>query len=191
MTMPKIEQTATAKPTTGKKAPVAKKGGGRSVKADEPTREPVWNDRRTNIVKAMRALGAVDKKTAVTAGKIGEKANTFPKADPADWVDLVERVDLAKIVLDVYRTSELVHNGFVASVREDGERELRYYLTTKGQKTAFPQPVKKDKPVAAGKKETAVDKKKAAAKKKKAAAAAAKKEAAAAAAEPALAGATA
>ena len=112
---------------------------GQSVHAKEPKREPVWNDRRTAIVKAMRTLGAVGKTTARTAGEIAAKAK-------------IKDVPTVKIVLDVYRTNELLHNGFADSVKHDGERELRYYLTAKGQKTQFPQKQKADDKPAKAKK---------------------------------------
>lgn len=105
---------------------------GKSVHHTEPKREPKWNARRIAVVKAMRTLGAVDANNARTAGDIAKKAGS------PDGVKLSERVDLVKIILDVYRTSELIHNGFAASTREEGERELRYYLTAKGRSTSFP-----------------------------------------------------
>lgn len=40
---------------------------GKSVNAQEEKREPKWNERRVALVKAMRALGAVNYTTAVTA----------------------------------------------------------------------------------------------------------------------------
>lgn len=140
-TSKKTATTVVATPKAGKKAPKpASKApkskpmpNGQSVHADQPTREPNWNPRRIAVVKAMRALGAIDASTAVTATEVGKKAGTV------EGIKLGERVDLVKIILDVYRTSELLHNGFAASVRHEGERELRYYLTAKGKKTDFPQ----------------------------------------------------
>jgi hypothetical protein len=108
--------------------------------AAEPTREPNWNPRRIAIVKAMRTLKAINPQSARTAGEIAKRAGKV------DGVDLTGRVDLVKIILDVYRTSELLHNGFASSVRMEGERELRYFLTAKGMKTAFPQKEKAEKP---------------------------------------------
>lgn len=109
---------------------------GKSVHATEPTREPNWTPRRVAVVKAMRALGAVSATEARPAEEITAKAS---KSAP----ELVGRVDLVKIILDVYRTSELLHNGFAKSCKHEGERGLRYYLTAKGVKTEFPQPKKK------------------------------------------------
>jgi hypothetical protein len=100
---------------------------GKSVHADLPKREPVWSERRVAVVKGMRKLGAVSESTAKTAIEIAKAAGIDQ--------DDVYRV---KVILDVYRTNELVHNGFAKSVRYPGERELRYFLTKKGQTTTFP-----------------------------------------------------
>jgi hypothetical protein len=100
---------------------------GKSVHADLPKREPVWSERRVAVVKGMRKLGAVSESTAKTAIEIAKAAGIEQ--------DDVYRV---KVILDVYRTNELVHNGFAKSVRYPGERELRYFLTKKGQTTTFP-----------------------------------------------------
>lgn len=122
-----------AKSTKVNTAPKSKPmPNGKSVKALEPTREPNWTPRRVAVVKAMRAMGATGATGAVTAEDISVKA---AKAAP----ELADRVDLVKIILDVYRTSELLHNGFAKSVKHEGERGLRYYLTAKGMKTEFPQ----------------------------------------------------
>lgn len=135
----------------------------KSVKSGEPTREPNWSPRRVAIVKAMRALGADGPTSAASAEDIMAKAS---KAAP----ELADRVDLVKIVLDVYRTSELLHNGFAKSVKHEGERGLRYYLTAKGMKTEFPQPKKAEPKKAAEKKDAKNGGKKPAAKKAEAAA---------------------
>jgi hypothetical protein len=111
---------------------------GRSVHADEPKREPLWNDRRVAIVKAMRKLNATNRGNARTAGEIQKVAQKAAKELAGD--DGLARV---KIILDVYRTTELLHNGFAQSVREEGERELRYFLTKRGTSTTFPQKSKK------------------------------------------------
>jgi hypothetical protein len=100
----------------------------KSVHADEPQREVVWSDRRVAVVKAMRQLDAVSAETARTAGEIAGAAGI-----PEDEVFRV------KTILDVYRTNELLHNGYAKSVRLEGERGLRYYLTPKGETTDFPQ----------------------------------------------------
>jgi hypothetical protein len=122
------EATATEKPVKKVAKPKAEKPTVfKSVHADEPKREVVWNERRVAVVKAMRKLGAVSVGTAVTAGAIAKAAGI-----PDDEVFRV------KIVLDVYRTSELTHNGFAKSVRPEGSRELAYYLTAKGKDTDFP-----------------------------------------------------
>lgn len=63
-----------------------------------------------------------------------------------DSIKMIDRVDLVKIILDVYRTSELLHNGFAESCRHEGERGLRYFLTKKGQTTTFPVKEKVEKP---------------------------------------------
>lgn len=132
------------KPKAGKAAKVVKAAGKfESVHAEEPTREPKWSLRRVAVVKAMRALGAVDKTTARTAEDIAKKAGTV------DGIKLADRVDLVKIILDVYRTAELLHNGYAASTKYDGERGLRYYLTAKGQKTEMVNKQKKAKDKAA------------------------------------------
>lgn len=110
--------------TAPKRAPMP---NGKSVNASEAQREPVWSDRRVAVVKAMRKLGAVSDSTARTAEEICKSAGMA--------ADDVFRV---KVILDVYRTNELLHNGFAASCRHEGERALRYFLTKKGQKTTFP-----------------------------------------------------
>lgn len=133
-------------PTPKAKANTAPKSkpmpDGKSVHADEPKREPVWNPRRTAVVKAMRQLGCVDNQTGQTATVIAAKAAKMgaPELAGEDGPRLV------KIILDVYRTNELIHNGFASSYRDSGERELRYFLTAKGRKTEFPQ---KETPVKA------------------------------------------
>lgn len=115
------------------KAPKSKPmPNGKSVHAAEPKREPKWNARRIAYVKALRQLGATGEQTARTAAEIGKKMGTV------EGVKMADRLDLVKIIGDVYRTAELVHNGFVKTVRLPGERELRYYLTAKGQGTTFP-----------------------------------------------------
>jgi hypothetical protein len=108
---------------------------GKSVHANEPKREPVWNPRRTAVVKAMRQLGCVDNQTGQTASVIAAKAAKMgaPELAGEDGPRLV------KVILDVYRTNELIHNGFASSYRDGGERELRYFLTARGKKTEFPQ----------------------------------------------------
>lgn len=131
---------ATTKPnTTPKSKPMP---NGQSVHAGKPQREPNWNARRVAIVKAMRELKATSPTAGRTAAEIAAKA--AKKGAP----ELADRVDLVKVVLDVYRTAELVHNGFAASVRLEGERELRYYLTKKGQTTTFPAKAKAEKAAA-------------------------------------------
>lgn len=128
-----IAETDEAVKVEGKKAKkpkgkaTAKPAVFKSVHADEPKREVVWSERRVAVVKAMRKLGAVSATTAVTASAIA-KAAGIPE-------DEVFRV---KVVLDVYRVTELVHNGFAKSVRPEGSRELAYYLTPKGKATDFP-----------------------------------------------------
>lgn len=115
------------KPKVAKKPEVEKSEVFKSVHADEPKREVVWSERRTAIVKAMRKLGAVSVATAATAGAIAKQAGMGE-----------DEVVKVKIVLDVYRTNELIHNGYARSVRAEGTRELHYYLTTKGRETKFP-----------------------------------------------------
>lgn len=133
-------KTAPKSKKNASKAPKSKPmPDGRSVHADEPTREPNWTPRRIAVVKAMRTLGAADPSSARTAPEIAKKAGT------ADGIKLGDRVDLVKIILDIYRTSELLHNGFAASIRHEGERELRYYLTARGKKTTFPVKEKAEK----------------------------------------------
>jgi len=115
---------------------------GESVHANEPIREPKWSSRRVAIVKAMRNLRAVTESTAKSAAEIAVVAAKMGAAELGDMTDYGNRgakgVYLVKCVLDVYRTAELVHNGFVASTKHEGDRELRYYLTDKGRKTTFP-----------------------------------------------------
>jgi hypothetical protein len=128
--VPQALRTPAAKP--GQRANTAPKSlplsnDGKSVHADLPKREPVWSERRVAVVKGMRKLGAVSESTAKTAIEIAKAAGIEQ--------DDVYRV---KVILDVYRTNELVHNGFAKSVRYPGERELRYFLTKKGQTTTFP-----------------------------------------------------
>lgn len=148
----KAKKAAAKKPATKKgkaskaKANTAPKSkpmsnDGKSVHADLPTREPLWNDRRKNIVVAMRNLGANDAKSAVTAAQIAKAAGSL-KGSPELKGD--NGVFLTKIILDVYRTAELLHNGFAQSTRHEGDRELRYYLLAKGKNTKFPaKPSKK------------------------------------------------
>ena len=120
---------------------------GKSVNANLDKREPKWSERRIALVKAMRALGALNYTTAVTAEDIATKMGIV------EGIKMKDRIDLVKIILDVYRPSELLHNGFAESCRHEGERGLRYFLTKKGQTTTFPQkekaekPAKEDKPV--------------------------------------------
>jgi hypothetical protein len=128
----KALRTPVAKPKEVHRANTAPKSlplsnDGKSVHADLPKREPVWSERRVAVVKGMRKLGAVSESTAKTAIEIAKAAGIDQ--------DDVYRV---KVILDVYRTNELVHNGFAKSVRYPGERELRYFLTKKGQTTTFP-----------------------------------------------------
>lgn len=134
------------KPAKANTAPKSKpmSNDGRSVHADLPTREPKWNDRRRNVVLAMRNLGATTGKDAATAEMIAKAAGSLkgsPELKGEDGPRLV------KIILDVYRTAELIHNGFAASTRHEGDRALRYYLTAKGKTTKFPEkkPAKADK----------------------------------------------
>ncbi len=138
---PKAAKTPKAAPPAAKPntAPKSKPMSldGKSVHSDEPVREPHWSPRRVALIKAMRALGAVNNGTAVTATEVAKKMGTV------DGMKMIDRVDIVKIHLDVYRTSELVHNKFAASTKHEGERELRYYLTAKGQKTTFPVKEKK------------------------------------------------
>lgn len=111
--------------------------GGNSVHSVLPTREPNWaNPRRVRCVEAMRKLGATSVTKAALAEDIARAMGTVAE------VKMTERVDLVKIHLDVYRTTELIHNGFAASCKHEGERVLRYYLTSKGVKTKFPVPAK-------------------------------------------------
>jgi len=125
------------KSTTQQAAPVkAVPAEGASVHAELPKREPHWSPRRIAVVKAMRALNATNSAQAVTAAEIAKKAGTV------DGIKLSDRVDFVKIILDVYRTAELLHNGFAKSCRHEGERELRYYLTKKGQTTQMVNPEK-------------------------------------------------
>jgi len=102
---------------------------GKSVHATEPKREPKWNPRRIALVKAMRTLGAVDAESARSPEDIAKKMSTV------DGIKMAERVDLVKVILDVYRTSELIHNGFAKSCKVEGVRGNCYYLTAKGQST--------------------------------------------------------
>jgi hypothetical protein len=108
-----------------------KAGEFQSVHAGEPQRVIVWSDRRIAVVKAMRKLGCKSPETAKTAGEIAKKAGM-----PDDEVFRV------KVILDVYRTNELLHNGYAQSYREEGSRELRYYLTRKGQTCPLKNAVK-------------------------------------------------
>lgn len=143
----KGKSAARAKAAVEKAASTAPKSkpmpDGKSVHADLPTREPKWSDRRKAVVLAMRKLGATGVTTAVPASKIAEVAAKHGAPEVAD------RVDLVKIILDVYRTAELLHNGFAASTRPEGSRELCYYLTKKGQTTKFPEVKAEAKPKAA------------------------------------------
>ena len=110
-----------------------------SVHADQPTREPHWSPRRVKLVEAMRKLGAKSETSAVLAEDIAKAMGTV------DGVKMIDRVDLVKIILDVYRTAELIHNGFAASSKHEGDRVLRYYLTKKGMATKFPVKIKEAK----------------------------------------------
>lgn len=144
-----------AKPVKAQTANTAPKRkpmpNGKSVNAGLDKREPKWSDRRVALVKAMRALGAVNFTTAVTAEDIAKKMGNV------DGIKMIDRVDLVKIILDVYRTAELLHNGFAESCRHEGERGLRYFLTKKGQTTTFPAKEAAEKPA---KEEKAAPKKK-------------------------------
>lgn len=134
---------------------------GRSVNADEPKLGVKWTEFRVACVKAMRALGATSEAHAVTAEAIGKKMGKVKDKD-GNVVDFNERIDKVKIYLDVYRTSELLHNDYAKSTRHEGERGLKYYLTPKGIKTDFSESretrvgkpkaePKADKPAAKGK----------------------------------------
>jgi hypothetical protein len=122
------------KKTTTKKAPkkanTAPKSrpmpNGESVHAGEAKREVRWSDRRIAVVKAMRKLGAVSQESARTAGEIAKKAG-------------IKEDDVAKvkIILDVYRVTELLHNDYAKSYKEEGVRELRYFLTKKGREAVM------------------------------------------------------
>ena len=118
---------AAKKPAKVKAAPKPAAPAFTSVHADLPKREPVWNERRVAVVTAMRELGAMSATTAVTASAIAQAAG-IPEAE-------VFRV---KVILDVYRVNELVHNGYAQTVRVQGSRELSYFLTKAGQTTTFP-----------------------------------------------------
>lgn len=111
---------------------------GRSVHADEPVREPKWSDRRKNIVLAMRKLGATGVTSAVGADAIADAAAKLGSKELKGDKGIL----LTKIVLDVYRTNELVHNGFALTVKQEGTRALHYYLTQKGRNTKFPEAAK-------------------------------------------------
>lgn len=128
---------------------------GASVHASEPVREPKWNDRRKAIVLALRKLGAVNEPSAVTAGEIaaaGAKEGAKELGDKTEYRGTTYGVYLTRVCLDIYRVNELLHNGFASSVRHEGERELRYYLTAKGKSTKFPAPEPKaEKPAPAPK----------------------------------------
>jgi hypothetical protein len=117
--------------------------GGKSVHADEPKKEVNWTPRRVAIVRAMRKLSADSEENARTAGEISlvaRKDKSAPElADESDYgAHGPKGVYLVKVALDVYRTTELLHNGYAASTRHAGERELRYYLTESGLATDFP-----------------------------------------------------
>jgi hypothetical protein len=132
-----MAKTAKA-PKAASKAPKSKPmPDGKSVHATEPKREPVWNSRRIALVKAMRKLGATGQDSARTPEDIAKTMGTV------EGIKMTDRVDLIKIILDVYRTAELVHNGFAASTKHEGVRGNVYYLTQKGQKTTFPLKEKK------------------------------------------------
>lgn len=139
------KKSAATKPAAKKEAPAkpeAKpvKVEGTSVHANEPTREPNWSDRRKAVVLAMRELGGTGITTALTAEAIADKAAKLGAPELATKNE--KGVFYTKIMLDVYRTNELVHNGFVATCKVEGERALRYYLTPKGRTTKFPAAVK-------------------------------------------------
>jgi hypothetical protein len=136
---PVVKPSEKGKGNKGNTAPKSKPmPNGQSVHADQPVREPNWTPRRVAVVKAMRQLGATSEDKAVTADAIAAKAAKLGAPE------LKDRVDFVKIILDVYRTSELLHNGFAKSTRVEGVRGLSYYLTGKGVKTTFPVPDKKE-----------------------------------------------
>lgn len=158
---PKKKAKAKPKASTNGKAKKAKKvgtrrpreEGQRSVNSTEPQREPKWNDRRKAIVMALRKLGATSVTSAVTAEKISETASKmkeFPGAKVLGSKEVNKHhgpkgLWYTKWHLSYYLPAELTHNGFVASTRNEGSRELVYYLTKKGQTTKFPVPEKKSK----------------------------------------------
>jgi predicted transcriptional regulator len=118
-----MAKNSTSTVVSKKPTPKAKKkakADGISVHADLPQREPRWNPSRLAVVKAMKALGAGDPSSAKTATQISAKCGVDVKK--------------VKIHLDVYRVTELLHNGYAKSVRTEGSRELSYYLTEKGRK---------------------------------------------------------
>jgi hypothetical protein len=141
--MPKAPEKKTVKKTVvAEKANTAPKSkplsnDGRSVHADEPVLGVRWTARRVACVKAMRALGATNEAGAVPAEDIAKKMGTV------EGIKMADRVDLVKIMLDVYRTSELIHNKYAKSTKHEGERSYRYYLTANGVKTAFPEDERK------------------------------------------------
>lgn len=100
---------------------------GKSVHADLPQQEVkfdgVGGERRVAILKAMKALGATGVTTAIPPDKIAAKAK-------------IDDVKVVKIHLDVYRTGELLHNGYAKSTKSEEVRGNLYYLTAKGVKKA-------------------------------------------------------
>ena len=87
-------------------------------------KQPIaWSDRRVAIVKALRKLRAFGLDTARTAMEISTSSGVDTK--------------LVKHHCDVYLGAELVKQGYVESIRNEGVRELSYYLTSKGRETDF------------------------------------------------------
>lgn len=148
----KAKAKASTKPKKGTGKRRVRAEGERSVNSNEPQREPVWNDRRKAIVMSLRKLGAVSATSAVTASKIAEtacKMKEFPGAkilgDKTDTSHGPKGLWFTKWHLSPSLTNELYHNGFVESTRIEGERELVYFLTSKGKTTKFPAKEKKSK----------------------------------------------
>lgn len=134
------KSTTTATPKAPRKTSTSKASAPAPVSsrelthATEPTREPVWSPKRMAIVKAMRTLGAVSPDTARLNAEI------CPVASKQSKLPLAEIEAFICAAFDKSRVNELIHNGFVADTRYEGERRFRYYLTKKGVKTTFPQP---------------------------------------------------
>ena len=125
------KKTTTKKRTSSKASSNGKSNGSylargltaKEFQAEAAKRPIVWNESRIAVVKAMRKLKATEAGKARSADEISKVSGVEPKK--------------VKLHCDVYRGNELVQQGFVKSIKLEGERSLSYYLTASGRKTNF------------------------------------------------------